>query len=250
MSPNRSARDPVVISPLLQTVAVRVSEVRSRKTPNFARMAAFYSLRAWTAAWPLLFCTLSSTRLHLFSFTATRTVNTTIEPLLRSHAGSSSMNSRTAAAPVKEEQDGSAIFGTLFDLPPVHRPAPTLAPTPAPLPEPPLLARPSLTPSPVLPEPTPHENAGPPHKECTVCLDTLSKSLFPESLHADQHSSDVCSKCFDEHVESELDDKSYEHIGCPQCTQTLTEPEIRKLGSVETYKKYDRPTFCETRLGC
>jgi hypothetical protein len=136
------------------------------------------------------------------------------------------MNSKITATPVEEEQDGSTIFGTLFDLQPLPERKSTRVPRST-------LRNPQSS----------NKSAGPPHKECTVCLDTLSKSSFPESLHADQHNSDVCAKCFDEHIESELDDKSYQLIGCPQCPQTLTEPEIRQLARAVTYQKYDRPTF-------
>lgn len=119
------------------------------------------------------------------------------------NARSKRLNRKTIVTPAEGEQDDSTIFGTLFDLPPEHK------------------------------------NTGPPHKECTVCLDALSKTFFPESLHSEQHSSDVCFKCYDEHIESELYNKHSERISCPQCPQTLTEPEIRKLTQrAVTYQKY------------
>jgi hypothetical protein len=141
---------------------------------------------------------------------------------------------------VEEEQDGSTIFGTLFDLPPERKTTRSVA-----------LPRPvHKTTRPVDLPPSVDKNNGPPHKECTVCLDTLSKSLFPESLHAEQHDSDVCSSCYDEHIEAELDNKGPHLIGCPQCSQTLTEPEVCKLMQrTETHQKYECPTIYNTRLG-
>jgi hypothetical protein len=160
-----------------------------------------------------------------------------------------------AAIPlVEEEQDGSTIFGTLFDLPserkttkPVDLSPPVYKATRPVDPPPPVLENTG----PIDMPPSVNKNNGPPHKECTVCLDTLSKSLFPESLHAEQqHDSDVCSSCYDEHIEAELDNKSPDLIGCPQCSQTLTEPEVRKLMQrTETHEKYDRPIIHNTRLG-
>ena len=40
-------------------------------------------------------------------------------------------------------------------------------------------------------------------KECTVCLEVVTKTYFPAIEHADgeQHSSDVCLACWDQHIE-------------------------------------------------
>jgi hypothetical protein len=159
-----------------------------------------------------------------------------------------------AVVRVEEEQDGSTIFGTLFDLPserkttkPVDLPPPVYKAT-KPVDLPPSVLENTR---PVDLPPSVNNDAGPPHKECTVCLDTLSKSLFPESLHAEQqHDSDVCSSCYDEHIEAELDNKSPDLISCPQCPHTLTEPEVRKLMQrTATHQKYDCPAIFNTRLG-
>jgi hypothetical protein len=84
-------------------------------------------------------------------------------------------------------------------------------------------------------------NTVPPHKECIVCLHECARNRFPEP-HAqsggEQHGRDVCFDCYDEHIEAEIDNKGAELVSCPQCPQTLTEPEIRQLTQrLDVYQK-------------
>jgi hypothetical protein len=77
-------------------------------------------------------------------------------------------------------------------------------------------------------------------KECTVCLEVVAKISFPAIDHADgdEHSSDVCLGCWDQHIESEIRSKSFEGISCLQCSQKLVEEEVRHLASERTYAEY------------
>lgn len=77
-------------------------------------------------------------------------------------------------------------------------------------------------------------------KECTVCLEVVAKTSFPAIDHADgeQHSSDVCLACWDQHIESEIQSKSFEGIRCLQCPQKLVEEEVRQLAKQKTYAEY------------
>ena len=77
-------------------------------------------------------------------------------------------------------------------------------------------------------------------KECTVCLEAVAKTSFPSIDHADgdEHISDVCPGCGDQHIESEIRSKSFEGISCLQCSQKLAEEEVRHLASERTYTEY------------
>lgn len=80
-------------------------------------------------------------------------------------------------------------------------------------------------------------------KECTVCLEVVAKTSFPAINHADgaEHSSDVCLGCWDQHIESEIQSKSFECISCLQCPQRLVEDEVRQLAKERTYAEYADP---------
>jgi len=80
-------------------------------------------------------------------------------------------------------------------------------------------------------------------KECTVCFEVVAKTAFPSIDHADgaKHSSDVCLGCWDQHIESEIQSKSFEGISCLQCPQRLVEDEVRQLAKERTYAEYADP---------
>ena len=87
-------------------------------------------------------------------------------------------------------------------------------------------------------------------KECTVYLEVVAETSFPAIDHADgeQHSSDVCLACWDQHIESEIQSKSFEGISCLQCPQKLVEEEVRQLAKEKTYAEYVAPWFLLDRL--
>lgn len=79
-------------------------------------------------------------------------------------------------------------------------------------------------------------------KECLICLEDIAKNQYPRAPHAQsgsgQHSSDVCFKCYDQHIEAQVNGTGSGIVNCPQCSQALAEPEIRKLARhVGTYQK-------------
>jgi hypothetical protein len=54
----------------------------------------------------------------------------------------------------------------------------------------------------------------------------------------DQHSSDVCFKCYREHLRHQVKDKDSEGVSCPQCAKPLDPSEAQKLASSDTYREY------------
>lgn len=68
------------------------------------------------------------------------------------------------------------------------------------------------------------------------------QNQFPKLPHAsedkgEEHGSDVCFKCWDEHLKSEVGSKGFEAVSCPQCPKTLAEIELRKLAKRSTYRE-------------
>lgn len=89
-----------------------------------------------------------------------------------------------------------------------------------------------------------HEGSARNEKECTVCLNTVATDRYPELPHTagSQHSSDVCLRCWDRHLECEMKAKGFDGVSCPQCLQRLTETEVRKLANRGTYDQYAFPS--------
>ena len=81
-------------------------------------------------------------------------------------------------------------------------------------------------------------------KECILCCNDVVKNQFPKLPHAaglsgeePHHSSDICFKCYSQHLEGEVKNKGFENVRCPQCAKTLVEGEVRKLASSFTYRE-------------
>jgi hypothetical protein len=97
--------------------------------------------------------------------------------------------------------------------------------------------------------PTPRRKIGS-RRECAICSDNIFQTQFPKQPHvhsqdgSEQHSSDVCFKCYGQHIEAEVDSKGPDSVSCPQCPHVLSEPEVRKLARrVGIYQKYMRSSF-------
>lgn len=91
-------------------------------------------------------------------------------------------------------------------------------------------------------KPAPRKRVTISRKPCIVCTDDIPRNRFPKLPHKqddnDKHSSDVCFKCFSEHLRVEVETKGHEGIGCPQCSRPLEESDIRKLASSWNYREY------------
>ena len=90
-------------------------------------------------------------------------------------------------------------------------------------------------------KPAPRKRVTISRKPCIVCTDDVPKNRFPKLPHKQdddtKHTSDVCFKCFGEHLRIEVETKGHEGVGCPQCSQPLEESDIRKLASSFTYRE-------------
>lgn len=79
--------------------------------------------------------------------------------------------------------------------------------------------------------------------ECIVCMNDVAKTQFPRLPHAiagdggHEHESQVCFKCWKEHLKSEIRSNGFQLVACPQCDKMLVEAEVRKLASSFDYNR-------------
>lgn len=57
------------------------------------------------------------------------------------------------------------------------------------------------------------------------------------AVHFHDHSSDVCKDCWQTYLEGQIASKPSDRIRCAQCPRLLTDSEIKRLGSGETYEE-------------
>lgn len=90
-----------------------------------------------------------------------------------------------------------------------------------------------------------------PPKPCIVCTDDVPKNRFPKLPHKqdenNKRSSDVCFKCFRDHLRVEVENKGHEAVSCPQCSKLLDEHEVRKLASSQTYQECVTPDHSHSK---
>ncbi|CAD0098981.1 unnamed protein product [Aureobasidium mustum] len=78
-------------------------------------------------------------------------------------------------------------------------------------------------------------------RTCVVCdeLKPLSNFPTPFELSPHDHQHDICRECFSNHLEVEVDNKTWDQISCPQCPVILQSEEIKNLASPESWAKYE-----------
>lgn len=80
-------------------------------------------------------------------------------------------------------------------------------------------------------------------KECIVCMTDVAKNQFPKLPHSasttveHEHDSQVCFKCWQDHLKSEVESNMFEAVACLQCSKLLVESEVRKLASSFTHQE-------------
>lgn len=74
-------------------------------------------------------------------------------------------------------------------------------------------------------------------KECSICCTDVANNQFPKLPHqgAATHDSGVCRKCWELHLLEEISSKGWDAVACPECTEVLSEAELKKIASGKTY---------------
>ena len=74
-------------------------------------------------------------------------------------------------------------------------------------------------------------------KECTICSTDVAVNWFPKLAHegAEEHDRGVCFACWEQHLASEVVNKAFDAVSCPQCDDRLIHEEIKKLAAKKKY---------------
>lgn len=74
-------------------------------------------------------------------------------------------------------------------------------------------------------------------KECSTCCLQKAVNQFPKHVHTSKHASEVCFKCWEEHLKAEVNNKDTASVQCAEYDEVLGEQEVRKLAGSRTYQK-------------
>ncbi|RMX87532.1 hypothetical protein D0868_14963 [Hortaea werneckii] len=80
----------------------------------------------------------------------------------------------------------------------------------------------------------------PPPRECIICCEEYPVNSFPDSPHQPNGKcqSSVCRACFEQHLQNEVENKRWNEVHCPECSQGLEEPEMKRLALQSTYEQW------------
>lgn len=84
------------------------------------------------------------------------------------------------------------------------------------------------------------EEQTPSLKFCVICDDHQASDQFPSvpELCAESHGSDACAYDWDVYLEMQIDSQRPDRITCIQCSNALSQADIRRLCTGQTYEKF------------
>jgi len=90
-------------------------------------------------------------------------------------------------------------------------------------------------------KPAPAPKPKPQKYDCTTCGRTLAASSFPNHLPTDdcKHPIDTCKVCTKQYITVQLDSTTNDKLSCPQCPEILANADVKRLGTKESYARYD-----------
>ncbi|KAE8388025.1 hypothetical protein BDV23DRAFT_159925 [Aspergillus alliaceus] len=80
---------------------------------------------------------------------------------------------------------------------------------------------------------------------CTVCLNTLELDSYPESSitagcdHSSMPGRHICKNCLQRSLDAQFSSSRLSPLTCPLCHQQLSDEEVRRWASKETFEAYD-----------
>ena len=86
---------------------------------------------------------------------------------------------------------------------------------------------------------------GPPTIECTVCMEEFDADRFPQEniTSACEHEPTICNSCLTQSVDSQIQDKPWDQISCPECLKLLSFDGVKKMASAASFERYERDTL-------
>ncbi|CAG8689554.1 2851_t:CDS:2, partial [Dentiscutata erythropus] len=78
-------------------------------------------------------------------------------------------------------------------------------------------------------------------KECDICVEKKSSSLFLVITSKCKHSTNVCKDCVERHIETMLYEKGDVVIQCPfeGCKQVIEHNDVKRIASHELFERFD-----------
>lgn len=74
--------------------------------------------------------------------------------------------------------------------------------------------------------------------DCTVCLESLLKNEFPKHKITTRCEASTCSSCLTEAVESQISQKPWNQIECPECPELVPFEAVKEIVSEEAFERY------------
>ncbi len=74
-------------------------------------------------------------------------------------------------------------------------------------------------------------------QECFICCNEVEADQVPRLAHSRVHALEaaVCFGCWEQHIATKIEERSWNAILCLQCEHVLEEPDIRLVASESTY---------------
>ena len=87
-------------------------------------------------------------------------------------------------------------------------------------------------------------------QECVVCTETIGVALFPGAsiTKSCEHPPATCLECVAMSIQSDLSNKLWNEIRCPECGELLEYDDVQRYADPETRERYG--PSCSVRLGC
>ncbi|KAK0706054.1 hypothetical protein B0T26DRAFT_655949, partial [Lasiosphaeria miniovina] len=82
-------------------------------------------------------------------------------------------------------------------------------------------------------------------RECIVCTDSKAASEFPASTvtKACKHAPSTCLECIAISIRSDLNNRLWNEIGCPECRERLQYEDVQKFADPATKERYQTLSF-------
>src|SRR2546430_6109019 len=78
-------------------------------------------------------------------------------------------------------------------------------------------------------------------KECQICVESLSTSLFVEITTNCDHKLDICKICVSNHIHAQLESMGDVNINCPfpGCRQKIQHSDVKNIANNVLFERYD-----------
>lgn len=82
----------------------------------------------------------------------------------------------------------------------------------------------------------------PQERECSICITDKHPLEFPARPPTllCEHKVNTCTDCLEKWVESDLQQRGWERVSCPECRRCLSHSDMRRAATAETFARFDQ----------